>query len=607
MAPTTLAMALAMAALVPLTLADDLLATYAQYLQMGAAVSQLDVVAQQGYAPYRVDCPANLTWVRPATGLADGESKFLQQRTPNVEAAVAKIVADAGISKPQRTPVIGIAMSGGGYRAMITTMGQVQGLQSSGWMDAVSYISGLSGGSWAATTYVANGGRNASDLNENVWDLGTDLISGPAGGKDAFYTRLAELVKAKADLGFPVQITDIWGLSIANHVLPLDFRTDTSPNFTISKLAANVPAFANGNLPMPIIVAAEIPHTTAAAAKTAPLYEFTPFEFGTWDSSNVTNGGYFTPVEFLGSNHTNGTCYNGFDQLSFITGVSATLFNNLGSLTSALFDPTSFPFLNVTTQNVATVPNPFQGYTGSENPDPADTELTLVDAGETDQNLPLLPLIVPERKVDAILALDASADTKNNWPDGTSLYTTYNATSGTDFKMPMVPSPNGFINGGFNTRPTFFGCNDTDTPLIIYLPNYPYSAWTNISSLTLTQSTNVTATQIVSAESSLTLNGTAGWPTCLACALTDRANGYTAANRSSVCAECFSVFCWNGEDNSTQPDAYTPTIGTPSFVSSLKLNVPSGVSAKPEKSLAGALTVPSVFALATAAVAWLAI
>lgn len=599
--------AIAVAALAPFpALADesyDLQTTYAQFIQMGVDVSRLDVVAQEGYAPYRVDCPANMTWVRPATGLGDGETKFLQQRAPKVEEAVTKLVAEAGVSKPPRTPVIGMALSGGGYRAMINSMGQIQALQAGsqgtgGWMDAVTYIVGLSGGSWATATYVSNGGRKADDLNTNVWDLETNLITGPAGGKDAFYTRLGELVKAKADEGFPVQITDIWGLSIGNHVLPREFRTDTNPNFTISRLAANVPAFANGSLPMPIIVAAEIPHTTAKPGQTAPLYEFTPYEFGTWDSSNMTNGGYLTPIQYIGSNHTNGTCYNGLDQLSFISGVSATLFNSLGSLTSALFDNSSFPFLNASTQNVANIPNPFQGYTGPENPDPNDAELTLVDAGETDQNVPLVSLLVPERRVDAILALDSSADTDKNWPDGTALYTTYNATAGTAFKMPAVPSPNGFINGGLNTRPTFFGCNDSDTPLVVYVPNYPYSALTNISSLTLAQASNVTATQLTSAQAVMNLGGHEGWPTCLACALTDRANGYTAANRSAACAECFSVFCWNGEDNSTKPDAYLPAVGTPPFVANLQLNAPA-----PAKGAAGALAVPSLLVLVAAAVA----
>ena len=33
--------------------------------------------------------------------------------------------------------------------------------------------------------------------------------------------------------------------------------------------------------------------------------------------------------------------------------------------------------------------------------------------------------MVPQRQVDAVLAFDASADTAQSWPDGTSLSVTY--------------------------------------------------------------------------------------------------------------------------------------------------------------------------------------
>ena len=37
-----------------------------------------------------------------------------------------------------------------------------------GWMDAVTYMAGLSGGSWATATYIANGGQLPSDMVDNV-------------------------------------------------------------------------------------------------------------------------------------------------------------------------------------------------------------------------------------------------------------------------------------------------------------------------------------------------------------------------------------------------------------------------------------------------------
>jgi len=344
----------------------------------------------------------------------------------------------------------------------------------------------------------------------------------------------------------------------------------------------------------------------------APIYEYTPYEFGTWDSSNVTEGGFFTPVQWLGSDPDNGTCYHGYDQLSFITGVSATLFNQLPFDASTLFPNASFPFLDKNTSSVATVPNPFEGYNGTENPDPTDTNLTLVDAGETNQNVPLLPLLTPERKVDAILAFDASGDTDLTWPNGDALYTTYTQLrNNTDFLMPAVPSPNGFINGGYNTRPTFFGCNDDEAkkPLIVYIPNYPYSAMTNISTFTFQQAKNLTGLQLESTMKTVTLDGaSAAWPTCLACALTDRANGYTSANRSELCTKCFSAFCWNGDDNTTTPATYAPAIGVPEFIKNLNLTLPKNASTTDKGNSASALSAgKALVALAAGVAAWAAV
>lgn len=51
--------------------------------------------------------------------ISEGETKYLQQRAPHIDAAVTKLLKDVGLTKPARNPVIGISMSGGGYRAMM--------------------------------------------------------------------------------------------------------------------------------------------------------------------------------------------------------------------------------------------------------------------------------------------------------------------------------------------------------------------------------------------------------------------------------------------------------------------------------------------------------
>lgn len=73
---------------------------------------------------------------------------------------------------------------------------------------------------------------------------------------------------------------------------------------------------------------------------------------------------------------------------------------------------------------------------------------------------------------------------------------------------------------------------------------------------------------------SLTLNGTVeSWPRCLACALSDRSFSYTADNRTDECQACFNTWCWNGQDDDSEPTGeYTPAVGsTPDFLTANNL------------------------------------
>ena len=186
---------------------------------------------------------------------------------------------------------------------------------------------------------------------------------------------------------------------------------------------------------------------------------------------------------------------------SFLAGTSSTLFN--GALLQLKADDGSNILLEAaekllekigeTKIDVARYPNPFANWLppSQDNPIGDLPLLTLVDAGETNQNIPLEPLLVPERGVDAIIAFDNSADTEYSWPNGSALRTTYerarelNEKQGVPLRMPAVPTEDSFVNGGLNARPVFFGCNDTTTTLLVYVPNYPWSAWSNVSTVSV--------------------------------------------------------------------------------------------------------------------------
>jgi hypothetical protein len=89
--------------------------------------------------------------------------------------------------------------------------------------------------------------------------------------------------------------------------------------------------------------------------------------------------------------------------------------------------------------------------------------------------------------------------------------------------FPEIPDVNTMISLNLTRQPTFFGCHDSSpTPLVLYLPNSPWSAYSNFS---------YTQTSFTDQQVNLTLgnafqlatygNGTVddAWPACLACAV----------------------------------------------------------------------------------------
>ena len=223
----------------------------------------------------------------------------------------------------------------------------------------------------------------------------------------------------------------------------------------------------------------------------------------------------------------------------------------------------------------ANVPNPFCGFgKGIETNcilNPNYTTLYLDDGGDNYQNIPLVPLLQPSRNLDTIIAVDSSDDSGDgygtccgyNWPQGAALdwtrsYALSHRGQEQNLAFPeaaTLPSD----NQALYYTPTFFGCNASDTtlpgvvpPLVIYLPNAPYSAFSNgTSGATATWAWGNVAADLFANGVALgstglgtTASGIPDWDTCLACAVADRARlraGIT--DRSPACVECFAAYC----------------------------------------------------------------
>lgn len=568
--------------------------------------------APNGYVPTEVDCPDDRPTIRNGTHLSSREKEWLLKRRNETITPIRDFIGRMNISdfdsaayladaetNATALPNIGIAFSGGGYRAMLSGAGAFAALDDrspgsqtdgnlGGLVQSATYISGLSGGNWlVGSLYINNFTTVEASLSDGaIWELQDSIFEGPEQyALYDYYTSVFDDVSGKKDAGFQRSVTDYWGRMLSYQLVNSSYG---GPGVTFSSIADDS-AFSEGKAPMPFLVAVGRQPGTQIVANNSTVFDFNPWELGSFDST--LRG--FVPLRWVGSNFTDGEvpkdgrCVRGFDNAGFVMGTSSSLFNQIVLYLNSKdsdYVPDDVPdfaidaisavlnhFGNDDNDIADWTPNPFKGW----NPDTnyvADLDrLTLVDGGEDYQNVPFHPHLFTERAVDVVFAFDNSADTELGWPQGISPISTYERSLDTEIAegtgFPVVPGKDTFVNLGLNARPTFFGCDASNTsspaPLVVYMPNYPYLYNANTSTFqtsyndteqdAMTQNGWAVATQ---------LNGTrdADWPNCVACAVLSRSFARTGHAVPSTCQTCFDRYCWNGTLDESDPGTYDPSM-----------------------------------------------
>ena len=136
-------------------------------------------------------------------------------------------------------PRLGIATSGGGYRAATFGAGVLNALDgrnasavaagTGGLLQAATYLAGLSGGSWLVTSLAQANfptipdlvfGTGTSDATEfGGWNAEFGLIepSNDTTVDTAYVLEVIEEVEGKHAEGFPVTMSDIWARTLSRH------------------------------------------------------------------------------------------------------------------------------------------------------------------------------------------------------------------------------------------------------------------------------------------------------------------------------------------------------------------------------------------------------
>ncbi|KAK9325457.1 lysophospholipase catalytic domain-containing protein [Lipomyces orientalis] len=543
------------------------------------------------YTPGNVTCPNLPSFVRNATSLSENETQYIENRhavtTPYLidyldrlnltDFNATEFLADTNIT-------IGLAFSGGGYRAMLAGAGFLAAFDArtpnstdeghvGGLLQSSTYIAGLSGGSWLVTSVAINDYPTIGELqaSDTVWDLSNSILN-PGGWQIAqtasYYSQIIDEVDGKRDAGFDVSLTDYWGRGLA---FQLFNYTDGGPGLTFSDIR-NLSTWQNYSMPFPIVVADGRPYNTNIVSLNSTVYEFNPYELGSWDPSLYS----FAVLDYIGTNLTDGlpqenaTCVKGFDNAGFVIGTSSTLFNQfLLQLNDTGVEGLLYNAALQVLQGISEADNDIAPYEPNPffdvNPDISymfnETQLTLVDGGEDYQNIPLAPLIQPARQVDVIFAIDNSADTNFSWPAGWSMTATYDrqfTSQANGTKFPAVPDRNTFVGMNLTARPTWFGCNasnitgengGTTVPLVVYLANYPWTYYSNTSTFQLSYDTDEVEGIITNGYNVATQgNGTVDteWARCVGCAIIHRETERRNQTPTAECQSCLSKYCWNG-------------------------------------------------------------
>ncbi|KAF9971676.1 hypothetical protein BGZ73_005291 [Actinomortierella ambigua] len=392
--------------------------------------------------------------VRQGNDLCQQEKAFLLARKKKVRKAFAKFI---GVKESEvheeDIPVIALAGSGGGYRAMVSALGYMTAAKKSGLFDCAMYVAGVSGSCWMIAQYMTLGQRSFSKTKEHFkQSLGVHFVHYPSfidtmlNNPGAAQLVLEGIVQ-KYSKNRVLTLVDAFGTLLAGRLLihrerdgdneewvdPLDFKMSQQSRWT-----------NYGDQPMPIYTA--VSHVLPAPPKPVqggpelvvddevtkeeddPHYyqwfEVTPYEFGSEETSA------WIPTWSFGRRFVEGKSIENIPETnlaillgtfgSAFTATLADYYNEVRPLVNKAISDVLDSYVQEYLDNMSMIhplspscfPNPVYKLKGVEPEMEEFTQhknLYLNDAG-MDNNLPLYPLLRPGRNVDVILAFDSSAD-----------------------------------------------------------------------------------------------------------------------------------------------------------------------------------------------------
>ncbi len=382
----------------------------------------------------------------------EGEAVFIRKRSQKVK----QELKDLGITV-KHVPKISVCFSGGGYRAMISTLGFFRGLEQTGLLKLLTYASALSGSTWTLAPWTC---KNCSLSEFRTYlqgrtELGLGPIENPVQMTYFTDTLLDKVINLQ-----PITPVDIYGGLLADKILKFFDKKRQSV-----RLSESAHYIMTGDKLMPI-------YTSVLCLKGDKYewMEYTPFEIG---SSYLKS---YVPTWAFGRKFSNGISkdYAPEQSLGYLMGIWGSAFeiamkDLIQSESEKINQSQSFPYSifdhiveNTPVGNLRLSPAAVFNISKHIPASPLKDEkyISMVDAGLY-FNLPLPPLL--ERKSDIIIIFDASAGNVG----GMEFKKAYKWAIEHDYDMPEFDMNDDDI---INRNITILKDEDPKVPVIIYMP-----------------------------------------------------------------------------------------------------------------------------------------
>lgn len=258
--------------------------------------------------------------LRFSVALCDKEKEFRRTRRDRVMLGIKKLLDMEKPrylpSSPEEVPVIAIAGSGGGFRAMVGFSGVMKALFESGVLDCATYVAGLSGSTWYMSTLYSHPdfpNKGPKEINEELMNR---VSSNPLRLLlPQHITNYIQALWAKKATGQPVTFTDVFGMLIGETLIPARMGT---------KLSDIQDKIDQAQSPLPLFTCLHV-KPDVSELMFADWVEFSPYEIG------MAKYGTFMTPDLFGNKFFMGTVVKKYEEnpLHFLMGVWGSAFSIL--------------------------------------------------------------------------------------------------------------------------------------------------------------------------------------------------------------------------------------------------------------------------------------